>query len=189
MKNNHILFLFLVVSLSAVIFFSININNKVDEEGSDILDEKVIKYIQNNIREMNNHPYNINSFYLLFDQYQLNSKNMGDVFSFFEDNNYEFRIYEIYPYVNPLWRETLINIERINFNSNNLLEIIDNFYYDYTIELGKHNLDDDIEKSFVRGIPIRMVKIHTSNQAMYKFLSNNNKIKYSLSPHGIFKNY
>lgn len=186
MKKRHLIFI--SFSLLLIIFyFSIDMNRKIDEEVINVLEDKVIRYMEDDIKEMINNPHDFNTFYLLFDNHKLDSKNMEQLFSFF--NDYEYHISEIYPYVNPLFLEKLGNIEKISFNSNNLLDIINHFYLGYTNELSKHNLNEEIEKSLVYGIPIRMIKINTSNKAMYEFLKLNNKIKYSLFKYGIFKSY
>jgi hypothetical protein len=187
MIKNIPLTIFIFFSLLVVIIASINIRNQIDEPINDILTEKVVKYLTDDINAMVEQPKTFNNYYLLFDQYKLNTKNFIKIFSFFNQYNYEYHIMAIYPYINPLYQSILTKIERISLKNYNLNNILDQFYQTYTNELTKYNLDYELESSFVNGITIRMIKIYTSNEALYTFLNKYPTIKYSLNPSGIFK--
>lgn len=187
MKKNLYIFIFISCSLLIISFFNLNIEKKIDEPVSSVLEDKVIRYLENDLKDMIDNPLHFNYFYLLFDQYYLNSQNIIPLFKFFDDHNYQYQFFEIYPYLNPLFKEVLSNVERISLKGDYLPELINDFYVTYINELEKHHLDDEIEKYIVSGIPIRMVKINTSNAAMYYFLKQNNDIKYSLNRFGLFK--
>lgn len=187
MKKNLYIFIFISCSLLITSFFTLNIEKKIDEPVSSVLEDKVIRYLENDLKDMIDNPLHFNYFYLLFDQHYLNSQNIISLFKFFDDHNYQYQLFEIYPYLNPLFKEVLSNVERISLKGDHLPELINDFYIIYINELEKHHLDSEIEKYIVSGIPIRMVKINTSNAAMYYFLKENNDIKYSLNRFGLFK--
>ncbi len=187
MKKNFIIFICFSVSLLIISLFNLNPQKQVDEQVSNILEDKVIRYLENDLKEMINKPLHFNYFYLLFDEHHLNSQNIVSLFQFFDNHNYQYHIFEIYPYLNPLFKDTLNEVAKISFNSNNLKEISDNFYITYLNELQRHHLDGEIEKYLTGEIPIRMIKINTSNEALYNFLKQYKDIKYSLNSYGLFK--
>jgi hypothetical protein len=134
-------------------------------------------------------PNDFNSFYLLFDTYQLSSKNIDNLFKYYKDNDYEYQIEAIYPYINPLYEDKLSKVKEIIFGGNTLLSGINNFIITYINELNKNKLDGEVDRVNASGISIRMIKINTSNQSMFEFLKKYSNIKYNLSSTGIFKTF
>ncbi len=187
MKNKIIVFIVFLIFNFLMFYIIIPKNYVIDEPASTIIDNKVIKYINVSVEDLVSKPNDFNAFYLLFDTYHLTTKNMEYLFSFFNAYNYEYTLGEVYPYLNPLYKNNLNNIEEIMFNGSNLVNGINNLYNIYINELEKYNLDKEINKVFVNGIKIRLIKIYTSNEAMYKFLVQNSDIKYSLNKEGIYQ--
>lgn len=144
----------------------------------------VIRYMDDDIRD---YPKDRNTFYLLFDKFKLDSKNFVKVLSFFDDYNYKIKV--VYPYINPLHESTLKNIQQINYNYNSLNAGIAGIYQKYMNELERLRLTDEIDKVYVNGIRIRMIKIEVDNEVLVKFIRQNNGVKYNLTPYGLFKGF
>ncbi len=179
-KHIFAIFIFFMLLIS---YYSVKIEKAVDDQNENV----VIKYIEDSRKEMIDRPDDQNIYYLLFDEHHLNIMNLKELFSFFNLNNYDFRINAVYPYINPIYKTKLVNIERISFNSNRLSEISKDFYDIYTKELSKQQLNDELEKSYKGDIKIRMIKITSLNKSMDHFLKTYQNIKYSCNQYGLFK--
>lgn len=179
--------IFLVFSFSIVIITTIKVSQQIDEPASTYLVQKVINYGKDDINVMILEPSTFNDYYLLFDQYKLNTKQFIGLFSFLEKGNYEYQIMALYPYLNPLYKNKLIKIESVGVKAGSLGEVLAEFYQIYRSELDYHNLDWEVETSVIKGVPLRLVKINTSNEALYYFLNKYPLIKYSLQIDGLFK--
>lgn len=142
---------------------------------------EVIKYMNNDIGE---YPNDSNDFYLLFDGYKLDSKNFVQTLSYF--NGYQYKITEVYPYINPMYQSMLDGVYKITYNANSLKDGIADIYKTYMSELEKYRLTDETDKALVNGVKIRMLKINLNNDVLAKFVQKYKGIKYSLTPYGLF---
>jgi hypothetical protein len=185
LTNFIISFLFVfVIALSITLFFT---KDKIDNEGDLKEDETAYLEIEE-YYDLLKSPYDQNRFFLLFDNYILTTNNFISTFSYFKDNNLDFLIRTIIPYDNPLYSDELDKYnEGFTFMNNNLEEGITTFYNKYKSILEKNNLSKEVEKIYLKGVPIRMVEIDALNKDMYNFLSMYSKIKYSFSKNGIYK--
>ena len=101
-----------------------------------------------------NEEMEFKEFYLEFNN-MVNSKNFMQVFSKFQDLEYEIR--KIYPIVYSNYNEELTkNLSEYSFDS------IDNFTNYYISNLQKYNLDEDINNVNVYGIKIDKILIYTT---------------------------
>ena len=159
-----------IVLIVCVYIIAINRKNiTVDDEGiNKIIEENVFNYINNNI----NYDYEFNNFYLLFDEYNLNTSNFVQLFSFFKEKDYEYRIIEIIPYVNPTYIN-LFSKKSFLFYTEDLYFIVNKFLEDY-----KKTHYTYERNATINNICIKMVKINTANKYIKEFLTINNNIKY-----------
>ncbi|MGI6329618.1 MAG: hypothetical protein ACOXZR_02005 [Bacilli bacterium] len=185
MKEKIFLTSFFIMSLSVVIFFTVQLDKQIDDTVINIIDDKVIKYLENDLDTLNDLDFSY--FYLLFDEHLLNSKDFVSLFVFFEKNNYEYKIEEITPYINPLYQDLLTSVNVIDVKEKKLNKIIISFYDEYTKALTMNNLEEEINKCFINGINIKMIKINTSKKGLKNFLTTYSKIKYSFTKEGIFR--
>jgi hypothetical protein len=172
------IFIFIVMTF-IIIIVGIDYKPQVVEEKPDAYE--VIKYMDNRLGD---YPNDINDFYLLFDSYKLDSKNFVQILSFF--NNYDYKIIEVYPYINPMYQTMLNNIYKIEYSGKSFEDGIANIYNRYMSELDKYRLSEEIDKILVNGIRIRMIKINLSNDILTEFLRKYSGVKYSLTPYGLF---
>jgi hypothetical protein len=142
---------------------------------------EVIKYMNN---DLSDYPNELNDFYVLFDSYKLDSKNFVLVLSFFDD--YDYKITEIYPYINPMYNQLLSEIETMSYNHFNLGDGIADIYNRYMKKLEEYRLSDEIDKVLVNGVRIRMIKINITNDIMASFIKKYPGVKYSLTSSGLF---
>lgn len=145
---------------------------------------EVIKYMDNDLSE---YPNNYSDVYLLFDSYKLDSKNFVEVLSYFD--NHTYRIKEVYPYINPMYQTMLSGVNRIPYDYDNLTEGIAGIYKTYLNELEEYRLTEEMDKVFVNGVRIRMLKINANNQVLKSFLKKYKGVKYSVSLYGLFKGF
>ena len=172
MKKNMTIFIFLTFTLAVL---SIKYNPQIIEEKPDAYE--VVKYIGNEIKD---NPNDINDFYLLFDSYKLDSKNFVSVLSFFD--NFDCKIIEVYPYINPMYQNMLGGIYKIIYDGDTLNEGIANVYDIYMNELNKYRLAEETDKALVNGVKIRMLKVKVNNKTLGLFLESHEGVKYSLYP-------
>jgi hypothetical protein len=172
-----IIFVFVTFLMMLIV---IDIRPQTTEDKPDAYE--VIKYINNNLA---NYPDEYNDFYLLFDQFKLDSNNFDDILSFLDA--YEYKIIEVYPYINPMYQSMLDDISIIPYRSNTLNEGISTIYKTYMKELEDNHLNEEIDRVLINGIRIRMIKINTSNNTLNIFLNKFNTIKYSTNKYGLFK--
>ena len=145
---------------------------------------EVIKYMNNDI---NDYPSDTYDFYLLFDSYKLDSKNFVNVLSYFDA--YDYKITEVYPYINPLYQTILKDVYKISYKANYLNDGIANIYNIYLKELEDNRLGDEIDKTLVNGVRIRMIKINLNNGILSTFIQKYQGVKYSLTPYGLFRTF
>lgn len=173
------------IALSVTLFFT---KNKIDSDKDLNKDEKTYLEVNDDINLLNN-PYDQNRFYLLFDNFVLNTKNFVNVFSFFKNNKSDFLIRNIIPYDNPSYSDALEKYnDGFTFMNSNLDEGINFFYNKYVEILKNNNLTSEIEKVNSKGIEIRIVEIDALNIDMYNFLNKYDSIKFSLLRNGNYQN-
>jgi len=177
MKKNMNILIFLTFVLAVL---NIDYNPQIIEEKPDAYN--VIKYMGDEIEE---NPQDINDFYLLFDSYKLDSKNFAEVLSYFDD--YDCKIIEVYPYLNPIYQDTLNGITKIIYDGDTFNEGIANVYKVYMEELDKYRLTEEIDKTLVNVVRIRMLKMKVNNKILGSFLKQYDGVKYSLSSYGLFR--
>jgi hypothetical protein len=107
-------------------------------------------------------------YYLSFDEYNLNTRNFIKLFSFFDDNKYEYSIIELIPCVMPEY----FNDKKFLYYSNDLEYILNKFSKEY---LDVYNKNNELR---IYQINIKGVRIKTLNKYLDEFLKQNNKIKY-----------
>ncbi|MFA5603040.1 MAG: hypothetical protein WDA21_04885 [Bacilli bacterium] len=185
LTNFIISFLFVfLIALSITLFFT---KDKIDNDGDLKDDESVYLEVEEKY-DLLKDSYDQNRFFLLFDDYILNTNNFISTFSYFKDNDLDYLIRTITPYDNPLYSDELNKYDDgFTFMNSNLEEGINDFYNKYKSILEKNNLSKELEKIFLKGISIRIIEIDALNKDMYAFLSKHKKIKYSLSKNGIYK--
>lgn len=176
-------FAFFFVLTFALAIAGIQYEPKVIEEKPDVYE--VTKYLET---DLNNYKNTSNDFYLLFDDYKVDSNNFVDVLSFFDNYDY-YKIYEVYPYINPLYQSYLGGATKITYSGHSLKEGIANAYNTYMAELEKNRLSDEVDKVLVNGFQIRMIKVRVDNEVLRLFLKKYPAIKYSLSPYGLFRSF
>jgi hypothetical protein len=176
-----VLYFFSLVILIIITTFMFNKPKETSNDiGIDIITDKVFNN-DNNISDLLKRPYDFNDFYLLFDEFKLNSKNFVNIFAFF-DNSSEITVKELHPYINPLYQNNLNDyVGKITFLNKDLLAGLNTAYEKYINILTDYGYDEEISKIDINGIDIRMVLIHCSNQKLYQFLSLYPNIKYNLT--------
>lgn len=179
MKTRFPVFILLTL---LVAILGINYNPQIVEDKPNAYE--VVKYMDDEISE---YPTSSNDFYLLFDSYKLDSKNFVQVLSYFE--KYDYKIIEIYPYINPMYQTMLNDIYKIDYSSKSLEDGIAQMYNAYLGELEKYRLSDEIDKVLVNGVRIRMIKINLNNEVLSVFLKKYHPIKYSLTSYGLFSSF
>lgn len=143
---------------------------------------EVIKYMDNSI-----YNDNVSDYYLLFDEFKLDSNNFTYVLSFLDKYSYE--IIEVYPYINPIYQDKLESISKIIYNSKSLDNGISIIYNKYLKVLEDNYLTDEVDKTLVNGVRIRMIRININSASLREFLSKYNDIKYSTTASGLFKSF
>ncbi len=177
MNNKLAIFIFftmLIVSLG--IFYR-------PKTSDDIPDAyEVIKYMDNSI-----YNDNVNDYYLLFDEFKLDSNNFTNVLSILD--KYDYKITEVYPYINQIYQDKLESISKIFYNSKSLDDGISIIYNRYLKALEDNYLTDEVDKTLVNGVRIRMIRININGASLREFLSKYNDIKYSTTSAGLFKSF
>lgn len=171
MRKSEI-FIVLFILFSIVYFNSDNMINVIDNN-------KVIKQVFEEI-DIINDDYTFQDYYLLFDEYNLDTSNFIQTFTFFNDNNYEYKIKEIIPYINPLYEHSFKD-KKFLYYSDDLGKILEEFYTCY-LEIN----DPEIK---INKINIQAMSIHTANKYMLEFLKINKSIKYRTSTEQAYKKY
>lgn len=123
-------------------------------------------------------------FYLLFDQVTLSSTNFSAFMNAF--HGYDYKIFLINVYTNPMYTESLKEVEKISFYSSNPNEVVTTLYQKYLSKANTLQLDTVINDAEIHGIKICMVGIETSIAAIKYIINQNLGLKYSLNPNGIF---
>jgi len=180
-KNSSMLLLVIFIfGLSMHLFFQKK-DIVIDETVSQIINDRVFNYIDSNKYFLNS-PNDFNNYYLLFDEIKLNTNNFIQIFNIFKED--ELMIRKIYPYINPEHENRLKkHIGEINF-SNNEDDNINKIVTKYINALNQYGLDEEINKVNIHGVSIRIVAVNVKNKAMYNFLVNNKKVKFSTSLYG-----
>ncbi|HHT37795.1 MAG TPA: hypothetical protein GXZ95_00065 [Mollicutes bacterium] len=175
-KRASILILFLLL----ISFIAIDSDIQVVEEKPQAYE--VIKYMNTDFYTQ---PEEVTDFYLLFDTFKLDSNNFVKILSFF--NNHEYKIIEIYPYINPMYESILKDVSVIKYNGNTLKEGILKAYNIYLKKLENNYLSEEIDKVLVNGMRIRMIKINVRNNVLSLFLRRYPTVKFSKYSYGLFK--
>ncbi|HHX16806.1 MAG TPA: hypothetical protein GX725_02740 [Mollicutes bacterium] len=175
-KKSFIVILFILVGS----IFLVNFENQIIEEKPDAYE--VIKYMNNDLYDFLDKEDNV---YLLFDTFKLDSNNFVKVISFF--NKYEYRLEEIYPYINPMYQSMLEKVSVIKYSGTDLKDGINNAYNIYMKALERQYLSEEVDKILVNGMRIRMLKIRAKNNVILSFLRRYPDVKFSKSYYGLFK--
>jgi hypothetical protein len=112
----------------------------------------------------------LKDYYLLFDEYNLNTRNFIQAFSFFDDNKYEYSIVEIIPYIRDGYIDEFKNKQFLYYSSD-LKDILNRFSKEY---LKIYNNNNEFR---IYQINIKEVRIKTLNKHLSEFLMKNKKIK------------
>lgn len=167
--------MYYALTVLAILIFIVSTHIEKITEDSDginkMIQDKVFKYTDNSISD----DYTFNDFHLLFDEYNLNTNNFISTFSFFSNNNYDYKVIEIIPYINPEYADEFKN-KQFLYYSNNLNDVLDNFSNDYLKIYDEYNKD-----SVINEINIQAVIINTADIYMKQFLNLHNKIKYRIN--------
>lgn len=177
MKKTLLIF---VVLTFLIILIGIYYKPQIVEDKPDAYN--VMEYENNSLLD---NPTISKDYYLLFDNYKLDTKNFVEVLS--NLIKFDARIIAVYPYINPMYQSLLKEINKINYTTFSLDKGITKMYETYMSELEGHGLTDEIDKVLVNGIRIRMIKANVNNEVLYNFLRNHIGVKYSLSATGLFK--
>lgn len=137
----------------------------------EILDSYEVFY---NDKEYN--LYNNYDYYLVFDEYKLDSNNFRQILSFFD--TYKNQIIEVYPDINPLYNKVLKDINKINYYGKNIDEGLSNIYKEYINILEKNHLYEELDKVYTYGIRINKIKINTSLNILNIFINKYKGINY-----------
>jgi len=114
-------------------------------------------------------------YYLDFRKVNLNTNNFNDYF-----NNNNMDIIKIEPYVNPIYKDKIKNLNYLfDYYSNE--SNIKKFKERYLKEIKNNNYIDDYNKYLINGIKIEMVKVYSNYKEILELISLNNKIKYTFT--------